>query len=144
MYHRVLWNRSHREPTSHGCAAKPEHTQPVKNEAARAMLAKMFPSKPAESGSTSTSPAAVVPAKRKAPPTDPKKAAQLRKVELMKLRHKAQPGDPKDKSRSVAIDQKLHVKVIAEEKGDEEKVFWFQKVMLLPFRADDGIDIRRR
>lgn len=46
----------------------------------------------------------------------------------MKMRHKAQPGDPKDKNKYVHIDQKLHIKVRAEEKGDEERIFWFSKV----------------
>lgn len=52
----------------------------------------------------------------------------------MKMRHKAQPGDPKDKNKHVAIDQKLHLKVRAKEKGDEEKLLWFHKVMLLCLR----------
>jgi hypothetical protein len=56
----------------------------------------------------------------------------------MKMRHKAQPGDPRDKNKPVTIDQKLHVKVSAEEKGNEEKVLWFQKVMHLPFPDDDN------
>ena len=113
---------SHREPASHACAVEPVQ-QPVKNEAGRALLAKMFPAQASSSKSTS-----IIPAKRKAPPKDPKKAAQLRQVELMKIRHKAQPGDPKDKNKHVPIDQKLHVKVRAEEKGDDEKIFWFSKV----------------
>lgn len=116
---------SHRDPTTHGCPAKPE-AEPQRNEAAKAILAKIFPAQAAATSSEAT-PSASVPAKRKAAPTNPKKAAQLRQVELMKMRHKAQPGDPKDKNKSVPIDQKLHVKVRAEEKGDEERIFWFQK-----------------
>ena len=91
----------------------------MKNEAGRALLAKLDASKTTQS---------VVPAKRKAPPKDPKKAAQLRQVELMKIRHKAQPGDPKDKNKHVTVDRKLHVKVRADEKGEGERVFWFSKV----------------
>ena len=49
----------------------------------------------------------------------------------MKMRHKAQAGDPKDKNKHVPIDQKLHLKVRALEKGDEERIFWFNKVSLL-------------
>ena len=111
---------SHRDPASHACAT-PLAAQPVKNEAGRALLAKLDASKTTQS---------VVPAKRKAPPKDPKKAAQLRQVELMKMRHKAQPADPKDKNKHVPIDQKLHLKVRAEEKN-VEKIFWFSKVRRL-------------
>ena len=62
-------------------------------------------------------------------PTDPKKLAQLQKVELMRMRHRAVPADPKDKPGSVGVDQRLHVK--ARWRGDLngiEKVLWFRKV----------------
>lgn len=92
----------------------------MRNEAARALLATLDASKTAQS---------VVPAKRKAPPKDPKKAAQLRQVELMKMRHKAQPADSRDKNKHVPVDQKLHLKVRAEEKG-VENIFWFSKTII--------------
>jgi len=57
---------------------------------------------------------------------DPKKLAQLQKVELMKMRHRAVPGDPRDKTASVALDQRLHVRVTLDN-SDQEKVFWFRK-----------------
>jgi hypothetical protein len=66
-------------------------------------------------------------------PTDPKKLAQFLKVELMKMRHRAVPADPKDKPGSIGIDQRLHVKVHC--KGDHEpveKIFWFRKVASVP------------
>lgn len=62
--------------------------------------------------------------------SNPKKQALMRQVELMKMRHRAQPGDPKDKDKSVPLDQKLHVKVHVETK-DYEKIFWFRKVQSL-------------
>ncbi|EKM55829.1 uncharacterized protein PHACADRAFT_121751 [Phanerochaete carnosa HHB-10118-sp] len=119
---------SHRDPATHGCVAKPE-AEPQRNEAAKAILAKIFPTQTAVSPMSPAS-SSSVPAKRKAPPSNPKKAAQLRQVELMKMRHKAQAGDPKDKNKSVPIDQKLHVKVRTQEKGEEEKIFWFQKTII--------------
>jgi hypothetical protein len=66
-------------------------------------------------------------------PTDPKKLAQLQKVELMRMRHRAMPADPKDKPGSVGVDQRLHVKV-SRRGGPEgiEKIFWFRKVTFTP------------
>ena len=43
----------------------------------------------------------------------------------MKMRHKASPGDPKDKNSSIHPDQRLHVKVFV---GDTEHIFWFRRV----------------
>ena len=48
------------------------------------------------------------------------------------MRHKAQPGDPKDaqKGRGVGIDEKLHVRVRVEGQEDgQEKILWFRKVL---------------
>jgi len=41
----------------------------------------------------------------------------------MKMRHRAIPGDPKDKSASLPPDQRVHVKVAM------DKVFWFRKTV---------------
>ncbi|KAI0811105.1 hypothetical protein BC629DRAFT_1672292 [Irpex lacteus] len=118
----------HRTPASHSCTA-PLPDQPLpRNEAAKAILAQIFPAK-ASASSTATGSSSTVPAKRKIPTlSNPKKAAQIRQVELMKMRHRAQPADPRDKNRNVPIGERLHVKVSAEGK-DEEKLFWFQKTM---------------
>lgn len=64
-------------------------------------------------------------------PTDSQKLAQLRKVNLMKLRHKAVPGDPKDRSSTVPVDQRFHVTVRLEIFGRSAKeiALWFRKVM---------------
>lgn len=58
------------------------------------------------------------------PPTDPSKLLQWRKMELMKMRHRAVCGDPKDKTASLPPDQRLHVKIHHQ---DTDKVFWFRK-----------------
>ena len=61
--------------------------------------------------------------------TDPKKVAQLQKVEFMKMRHRAVPADPRDKPGSVGIDQRLHVRVSHESDPEgAQKIFWFRKV----------------
>ncbi len=49
----------------------------------------------------------------------------------MKMRHRAQPGDPRDKDKHVAVDQKLHLKVYIEEHEGDERFFWFRKVSLI-------------
>lgn len=50
----------------------------------------------------------------------------------MKMRHKAQPADPKDKGKHVPVDQRLHVKVSLEADEDVQNWFWFQKVPTRP------------
>ncbi|TFK55319.1 hypothetical protein OE88DRAFT_1623516 [Heliocybe sulcata] len=109
---------AHRYPESHSCsAADPTTSQPPKNEAAQALLQKHFP----PSGSQKTVKPSTTPKTK-----DPKKLAQLQKVQVMKMRHQAGPGDPRDKSASVAVDQRLHVRVTLEN-SDQEKIFWFRK-----------------
>ncbi|KAG5645850.1 hypothetical protein DXG03_005192 [Asterophora parasitica] len=93
---------------------------PDKSAAARALLAKNFPA-----ASSSSSKKIVSPRIAKVP-TDPVKLAQYRKVELMKMRHRATPGDPKDGLSSTPLDQRLHVKITDD--GGAEQVFWFRKV----------------
>jgi hypothetical protein len=118
-------SRRHRHPKSHSCQIKPsvEH----KNETARALLAKNFPS---------TSKAKVAPLARPTKiPTDPVKLAQFRKIELIKMRHRAVPVDPKDKLSVLPQDDRLHFKMLCED--NTEKVFWVRKVRLASFpRAD--------
>lgn len=47
------------------------------------------------------------------------------------MRHRAIPGDPKDKPGSVLVDQRLHVKVKLDdsEHGNKEGMFWFRKTI---------------
>jgi len=113
----------HRDVSQHACPV-PEPVAAPKNEAAHALLAKHF------SGATATSSnkrPASAPSKRKVP-TDPKKLAQLQKVESMKMRHRAVPADPRDKPGSIGIDQRLHVRVSYESDPEVQKIFWFRKV----------------
>ncbi|KAJ7134997.1 hypothetical protein C8R43DRAFT_1072864 [Mycena crocata] len=102
----------HRHPKSHSCQIQPA-TEP-KNEAARALLAKHFPSTSKIKTTTVQRPSKI--------PTDPVKLAQYRKLELMKMRHRAVPVDPKDKLSALPQDDRLHFKVACEDKT--EKVFW--------------------
>ncbi|KAJ7489958.1 hypothetical protein B0H11DRAFT_1719820 [Mycena galericulata] len=105
----------HRHPKSHSCQVKPA-VDSHKNEAARALLAKNFPS---------TSKYKTVPPRAPKIPTDPVKLAQFHKIELMKMRHRAVPVDPKDKLATLPQDDRLHIKVTCE--GNTEKVFWVRK-----------------
>jgi hypothetical protein len=110
----------HRHTTAHSCPAPGVLNS--KNEAARAVLVKNF----------SSQNATTAPQRRTKIPLDPKKLAQYQKVQLMKMRHSAIPANPKDKSSSTPVDQRLHVKVqlvgLSSEITSNEKVFWFRKV----------------
>jgi hypothetical protein len=117
---------SHRHMQSHSCAGLTIGKDDVKHEAARAIFAERF-----LGASTPTSHTPVVARRPRNLPPDSQKLAQLRKVNLMKLRHKAVPGDPKDRGSSVPVDQRIHVTVRLEILGQstEEIVLWFRKVM---------------
>ncbi|TFK42864.1 hypothetical protein BDQ12DRAFT_676911 [Crucibulum laeve] len=65
-------------------------------------------------------------------PTDPFKLEQYRKVELLKMRHRAVPCDPNDKVTSVPITERLHIEVRVEDKSVAERLpqaFWFRKTV---------------
>lgn len=64
------------------------------------------------------------------PPTDPKKLAQIQKVALMKMRHSATAGDPRDKSSTVPANERLHIKARLKVTGMpvQERLIWFRKV----------------
>ncbi|KAI9510388.1 hypothetical protein F5148DRAFT_593313 [Russula earlei] len=113
---------SHRDASQHACPV-PEPVAAPRNEAAHALLAKHFSTTSA--AKMSNRPASSAP-KCKVP-TDPKKLAQLEKVEFMRIRHRAVPADPGDKSGSIGIDQRLHVRVSCE--GAAQKIFWFRKTV---------------
>lgn len=63
-------------------------------------------------------------------PTDPAKLAHLQKVNMMKMRHKAVPGDPKDKG-SIPVGQRLHVNVRYEADGSKESILWFRRSIVV-------------
>jgi len=95
-----------------------------KNELARSLLAKHFPT----SASKTTSPGSSVQERPgKTPSSDLKKLAMAQKVQAMKMRQRAVPGDPKDKATTVSLDQKLHVQV-KPEGNNTVSVLWFRKV----------------
>lgn len=113
----------HREPQSHACVPLPgENQKPEeKNAKARALLNKHFPTSTptaASAGSSKTASEKIA---------NPKKLAQIKQVQLMKMRHKAKPGDPRDKPTSVSVDQRLHLQV-SKESSTDVTPFWFRKV----------------
>lgn len=61
----------------------------------------------------------------KKPPTDPVKFVQWQKVQTMRMRHRAMPADPKDKTASLPPDQRLHVRIGV---AETEHIFWLRKV----------------
>ena len=103
----------------------------VKHEVARSILAQKF-----SATGVPTSHTPVVARQRRDVSADPKKLAQLQRVNLMKLRHKAVPGDPNDKSSTVLVDQRIHMTVRLEIPGQpsKESALWFRKV-IYKFRA---------
>ncbi|KAF5386629.1 hypothetical protein D9615_001765 [Tricholomella constricta] len=116
---------SHRHPSSHLCPVQAA-ASPEKTTAARALLAKNFPASSNKKAVSQRVPKI---------PTDPFKLAQYRKIELMKMRHRAIPGDPKDGPSSAPLDQRLHVKVAKD--GGAEQIFWFRKgLQLIRFLAN--------
>lgn len=112
----------HRQPSSHSCVPLQGQNAgaSVKNAKARELLNKHFPS--TRSASTT---AQMLPKKT----VVPRKQAQIKQVQLMKMRHKAKPGDTRDKPTSVSIDQRLHLQV---SNGDNPSstLLWFRKVNL--------------
>ena len=118
----------HRHQASHNCnrnlVVGAETTKNSKNELARSLLAKHFPT-PTSKVSSPSSSSQVRPGK--IPSSDPAKLALAQKVQAMKMRQRAIPGDPKDKTTVVPLDQKLHVQVKLEGKNTAS-VLWFRKV----------------
>lgn len=107
---------SHRDPASHSCAPTTP-TAPPKNEAARQLLAKNFPSSVAKS-------------------TPRVKKSANKQIAIMQMRRRAQPADIKDDrpSVNVPISDRLHIEVEVEDglsggvRADCPKVFWLRKV----------------
>jgi hypothetical protein len=91
----------HRHPVSHNCTrdlvVEAETAENNKNELARSLLAKHFPTPPPSSSSS-------VQAKPgKDPEFGPKKLAMAQKVQAMKIRQRAIPGDTKDRTANRAF-----------------------------------------
>ena len=111
---------------SHSCAGLTPEKDNTKHEAARAIFSQKF-----SAPGTSTSHTPVVVRQRRNLPAGSQKVAQLQKVNLMKLRHKAIPGDPKDRNSVVPVDQRLHVTVRLNiiSQSTKEVALWFRKVI---------------
>jgi len=126
----------HRHPSSHDCtrdlAVEAEATKNNKNEVARSLLAKHFPTSASKATSSSSS---VQVRPGKTPSSDPKKLAMAQKVQAMKMRQRAIPGDPKDKAAPVSLDQKLHVQVKLNG-NNTASVLWFRKDMIVGRAVD--------
>ncbi|KIJ47279.1 hypothetical protein M422DRAFT_249127 [Sphaerobolus stellatus SS14] len=100
---------------------------------ARRLLEKNFPS------TSSKPPSSAIPKlKPKKLPTDPKKLARLRAVELIKMRHHAIPADPRDKNVSMVpserVDLKIQVKIqngsgSSGATDGQEKSFWLRRTV---------------
>ncbi|TFK26369.1 hypothetical protein FA15DRAFT_679620 [Coprinopsis marcescibilis] len=118
---RGLFCVDHRYPDTHNCTPDSAETLEKAESAARALLKKNF------GGSEASSATRQKVTRTKKLPTDPVKLAQYKKVELMKLRHRAAPADGKDKGTSPPPDQRLTVTVSFEQ---EEKPFWFRKTVI--------------
>ncbi|KAJ7219032.1 hypothetical protein GGX14DRAFT_356387 [Mycena pura] len=99
----------HRHPQSHSCQTEP--TERPKNEAARALLAKNFPTT-----SKRKVPASRAPTSRNS--TDPAKL-------LMNMRHRAVPLDPRDKQTALPPSDRLHIKLLCDD--NKEMIFWVRK-----------------
>jgi len=69
------------------------------------------------------------------PGSDPKRLPLAQKVQAMKMRHRAIPGDPKDKGANVSLDQKLHVQVKLGG-NDAVCVLWFRKDLIVGKAVD--------
>ncbi|KAL4246514.1 hypothetical protein ABKN59_008643 [Abortiporus biennis] len=122
----------HRTRSSHSCTSPdPSTLVSPKNIAAKALLVKHFPSSSSatSSASSSSSPSTTTMQQKKKKPLTP----QQLKIQAIKMRHKAQPGDPKDKSKDVSFTEKVHLNVsvsstIPDVGGEHiEKVVWFRK-----------------
>lgn len=91
----------------------------MKNAAARNLLAKHFPASTANSD-----------AKRPAAGSSNRKAvAQSKRVEQMRMRLKAEPGDPKESKSGTSVDQRIHVVVSLDQEPRVEKIYWFRKTI---------------
>ncbi|KAF8652747.1 hypothetical protein AX16_004244 [Volvariella volvacea WC 439] len=114
----------HRHPISHSCTQRPTSNNTKPNEAARALLASHFPSASSSRSSIKSKPRT----KAGKVPSDPVKLAQYKKVELMKMRHRAISADPKEKA-TVPLDQRLFVRLQVIDKP-EPPVFWVRKTLI--------------
>ncbi|KIK45915.1 hypothetical protein CY34DRAFT_482703 [Suillus luteus UH-Slu-Lm8-n1] len=110
----------HRHPDLHSCTGLQKQESDEQKDAQH-ILTRHFSNPP------SHTPVAV--RRSVKPPTDPKKLAQIQKVALMKMRHSATAGDPRDKSSTVPANERLHIKARLKVTGMpvQERLIWFRK-----------------
>lgn len=113
---------SHRHPDLHLCTRLQKQESDEKD--VQHILARHFSNPP------SHTPLAIRHSVK--PPTDPKKLAQIQKVALMKMRHSATAGDPRDKLSTLPANERLHIKVRLDVTGMpvQERVLWFRKSVI--------------
>lgn len=117
----------HRSSVSHDCIPPSDTTTTPasdKNAAAKALLAKHFG---VDSASSIARPSS------SASRPNAQKEAQQRQLIVMRMRHKAQPGNPKDTPAAVPVEQRLHLKVTRAGLPSSERIFWFPKVSSIYF-----------
>ncbi|KAG1832746.1 hypothetical protein EV424DRAFT_1367937 [Suillus variegatus] len=102
----------HRHPDLHSCTGLQKQESDEKEDA-QDILARHFSNPP------SHTPLAV--------------RRTIQKVTLMKMRHSASAGDPRDKSSTVPVNERLHIKTRLEVTGMpvQERVLWFRKPLCL-------------
>ncbi|KAK7466963.1 hypothetical protein VKT23_004027 [Stygiomarasmius scandens] len=98
----------HRHSNDHTCSEKPQ-PPPVKNQAARALLAAHFPASSRTTKST-------------------KPTTKNLKLELMKMRQRAVSADPKLQSSTMSPQNRCYVKVQVND--GPEKVFWLERTVI--------------
>lgn len=113
---------SHRFPSAHSCPGVADGQPSDRTDTARELLLKNF-------SASKTVPSVQKP--RILTTKDPKKLAQIQKVELMKMRQKAQPGDPKTGSSSIPIPERHYILAKSDAENDSFRPFWFIKVCFL-------------
>ncbi|EGO21632.1 hypothetical protein SERLADRAFT_357479 [Serpula lacrymans var. lacrymans S7.9] len=116
---------AHRHPKDHSCSGPKKPEAPRKNEAARLLLSKNFPSKSAPLAARSVQRGPI----KVSASTNPKTASQIEKVEQMKLRHGAIAGDPEDSASTVPMNQRLYLKAKSRLSNsvEQEIKIWFRQ-----------------
>ncbi|KZT57022.1 hypothetical protein CALCODRAFT_295452 [Calocera cornea HHB12733] len=110
---------THRVPSSHACSSTTATAAPTAPSRAQQLLARNFPSSSAPTAPKTTA------ARRL--PTDPAKLKQYLAVQVMKMRHSAKPADDKDAKMTLAVGDKLHVRVRVVGENPKDEILWFRK-----------------
>ena len=112
------YTNRHRFPSSHSCSPIARPTTTEKNARARELLKKNFPQ--SSSGSEKQTTSRIVRSRNTAAAQ-----AQIMKVQSMKIRQTARPGDPKT---TFLRPSERHNVLIKFDETNTEKTLWFDKV----------------